>query len=319
MATKKPTIDLTAPIFTDKDKAREYFESVRWPDGPVCPHCGCYERVMQLKGKATRPGVYKCGDCRKQFTVTVGTVMESSHIPINKWVLAIHLMCSSKKGVSAHQLHRTLGVTYKTAWFMAHRIREAMRDPMSGKLGGGGKFVEADETYVTKGKPRPGKLLSTFDKEKVITLVERDGSARSFHVNSVNTNTVRKILHEQIAGDSALMTDEAGYYRKPGKFFAGHGTVNHGIYEYVRGPIHTNTIEGFFSILKRGLGGVYQHCSKQHLKRYLAEFDFRYTYRQKRGFDDHDRTIQAIRGTEGKRLTYLPTRQRQGVPVPTNL
>jgi hypothetical protein len=261
---------------------------------------------MKLKGKSTRPGLYKCGDCREQFTVTVGTVFERSKIPLNKWVMATHLMCSSKKGISAHQLHRMMGVTYKTAWFMAHRIREAMREPFTGnKMGGGGMFVEVDETYLLKGTKRPGKALRGFDKEKVITLVERDGRARSFHVNAVNSNTVSKILYEQIAGDSAIMTDESPIYKKPVKnFFAGHGTVNHSIYEYVRGAIHTNTIEGYFSILKRGLNGVYQHCSKQHLKRFLSEFDFRYTYRQKLGYDDADRRDLALKGIQGKRLMY---------------
>jgi transposase-like protein len=321
MAKRKPSIDFNNPVFVNKDKARKYLEQVRWPDGPVCPHCGCYERVMELQGKSTRPGVYKCGDCRKQFTVTVGTVFERSHIPLNKWVLATHLICSSKKGMSVHQLHRMMGVTYKTAWFMAHRIREAMREPFTGnKMGGGGMFVEVDETYVGQSRPRPGKAARAFDKEKVITLVERDGRARSFHVNAVNSKTVRKILHEQIASDSAIMTDEAPFYKKPvAEFFAGHATVSHSTYEYVRGAIHTNTIEGFFSIFKRGLTGVYQHCSRQHLKRYLAEFDFRYSYRSKLGYEDHDRTVQALKGIEGKRLVYLPISRKQGLLVEAGL
>jgi len=317
MAKKKSsTVDLTNPIFNDKDKAREYLEQIRWPKGAICPHCGCDERIMKLEGKSHRPGLYKCSDCREQFTVTVGTVFESSHVPINKLVLATHLMCSSKKGMSAHQLHRTLGVTYKTAWFIAHRIREAMREPIKGAMGGGGKYVEVDETYIVNKTSRLGKKRSTFDKEKVITLVERDGGARSFHVNSVNSITVKKILYEQVYCDSAIMSDEAPFYKKPVReHFADHGTVNHSIHEYVRGSIHTNTIEGYFSILKRGMNGIYQHCSKHHLKRYLAEYDFRYTFRQKLGFKDEDRTMLALKGIQGKRLTYLPVSKKQGLLV----
>jgi len=317
MANKKSsTVDLTNPIFNDKDKARAYLEQIRWPHGAICPHCGCDSRIMNLKGKATREGLYKCGDCREQFTVTVNTVFERSHVPLNKLVLATHLMCASKKGISAHQLHRTLGVTYKTAWFIAHRIREAMRPSDTVKMGGEGVFVEVDETYLCNKTTRLGKRRSGYEKEKVITLVERDGGARSFHVNSVNSETVRKILHEQIHADSAIMTDEAPIYKRPVRErFAGHGTVNHSIKEYVRGTAHTNSIEGYFSILKRGINGVYQHCSKQHLKRYLSEFDFRYTYRQKLGYGDEERTMLALQGIKGKRLTYLPLGTKQGVLV----
>lgn len=312
--------DMTLPKFTNEDKAREYLEKVRWPNGPVCPHCGCYERVMTLKGKSTRPGVYKCGDCRKQFTVTVGTVFERSHIPIHKWVLATHLLCASKKGMSAHQLHRLLGVTYKTAWFMCHRIREGMREPKFDQMGGNGTFVEVDETFWgNKRKPANKKLSAFHHKEKVLTLVERDGRARSFHVPSVNAKTLGPIIRDQIAVDSAVMTDDASYHKWAKKHFAGHGVVNHSISEYVRGPIHTNTVEGFFSIFKRGLNGVYQHCSKQHLKRYLAEFDFRYSYRSKLGYEDEQRAEMALRGIEGKRLTYLPIDQKQSLSFEAGL
>lgn len=272
---------LDNPVFTDKDVARQHLESVRWPNGPICPHCGCYGRIMTLKGKSTRPGVYKCGDCRKQFTVTVGTVFEGSHIPLNKWIYATHLLCSSKKGISAHQLHRMMGITYKSAWFMLHRLREAMREPFENKLGGSGHYVEADETYLINKTKRLGQKASSKRKERVIALVERDGQVRSFHVKRVCASTLAPIINEQVSKDTALITDEAPYYKSIGKQYAGHGTVNHGIREYVRGSIHTNTIEGYFSIVKRGLNGIYQHCSSKHLKRYLAEYDFRYTFRLK--------------------------------------
>lgn len=306
------------PAFTDPEKARKHLESIRWPNGPVCPHCGADERIMTLKGKATRPGVYKCGDCRKQFTVTVGTVFEGARVPLNKLVYATHLMCSSKKGISAHQLHRILGVTYKTAWFIAHRIREAMREPFEGKMGGGGHFVESDETYIGNKhyrRSKPEKASPYHSKEKVLTLVERDGQVRSFHVPQVNADTLGPIIRKQVMQDSAILTDDAGFYKAIGRDFAGHDTVNHSINEYVRGPIHTNTVEGYFSILKRGIGGIYQHCSPIHLKRYLAEFDFRYTFRAKLGFDDVARTNQALKGIEGKRLTYNPVVSKSDILV----
>ncbi len=299
--------DLSNPVFHDADLAREHLESIRWPNGAVCPHCGGCERVMKLQGKSTRKGVHKCGDCRKQFTVTVGTVYERSHIPLNKWVMATHLMCSSKKGISAHQLHRSLGVTYKSAWFMAHRIREAMKPSETGKMGGSGGYVEVDETYISnKTKRNTKKTTGGYTKTKVITLVERNGFVRSHHVNAVNSDTIKGILDKEVFKDSAIITDSAPFYPLATKDYAGHGTVNHSIKEYVRGSVHTNTVEGFFSILKRGLNGVYQHCSKQHLKRYLAEYDFRYSYRDKMGFSDSERTTMALKGIEGKRLTYLP-------------
>lgn len=300
----------TNPVFLDKDKARKHLESIRWPTGPVCPHCEGKD-VYLLGGKSHRPGLYRCRSCRKQFTVTVGTVFERSHIPLNKWLLATHLLTSSKKGISTHQLHRLLGVTYRSAWFMAHRLREAMRETVSPPmLGGKGAIVEADETYWGR-KPGWKKFRGMAHKEAILTLVERDGRARSFHVPHVNGKTLQPILTEQLKQDSHLMTDEGGQYSKIGPMYLSHETVNHGIKEYSRGNISTNTVEGYFSILKRGLTGVYQHVSAKHLKRYLGEFDFRYSYRVKLGYSDADRAIEALKGIEGKRLTYRRTSQGQ--------
>jgi len=300
-------IDITDPIFQDADKAREYLEANRWPGGPYCPHCGDAENIRKMKGKAHRPGLYNCRSCRKQFSVTVGTVFERSKVPLHKWLMASHLLSASKKGISSHQLHRMLGVTYKTAWFMAHRIREAMREPNPGPLGGGNKVVETDETYIG-GKAKNRAYAPPPTKEAVFALVERDGKVRGFHVNDVNSKTLRPIMVTQIDRASYLMTDEATYYKKPGKEFSGHGTVNHSIKEYVRGGFwHTNTVENYFSILKRGINGVYQHCSAKHLKRYVGEFDFRYNTRQ---ISDAERAAKAFKGIEGKRLTYRRTGPR---------
>lgn len=294
------------PIYQDEDKAREHLEALRWPDGPVCPHCGVIDNAAQLQGKSTRPGVYKCRDCRKPFSVTVGTVFERSKIPLTKWLLATHLLASSKKGMSSHQIHRTLGVTYKTAWFMTHRIREAMRESHDGQLGGNGKTVEIDETFGNERKPRRyGKKGRGYQhKTKVLSLVERGGKVRSFHVPEVNAKTLKPIIQEQISADSRVMTDEAGQYVTLNKAFAEHGRVNHGIGEYVRGDIHTNIVEGYFSVFKRGLMGAYHHVSKEHLKRYLCEFDFRYNYRSALAITDVERTKIALQGIAGKRLTY---------------
>ena len=309
------TIDLTSPIYRDEDAARHHLEAIQWPDGPRCPHCGNYDpaRITALKGKSTRPGVYKCKECRKPFSVTVGTVFERSHIPLTKWLLATHLMAASKKGVSAHQLHRIMGVTYKTAWFMAHRIREAMRETNPGPLGGPGKTVEADETVIGgkernkhKSKRNP-KNIGAVGKQVAFSLVERGGKVRSHHVANVNSKTLRPILVAQVDRKSILMTDDAGQYRPIGPEFAGFETVNHGIEEYVRGDAHTNTIEGYFSILKRGINGVYHHVSQQHLKRYLGEFDFRYNERAALGVDDTERATKVLKGIQGKRLTYRRT------------
>lgn len=311
MPTKSP---LENPIFQDATKARKWLESLLWADGRACGYCGAMDDSTPL---ATRPGFYQCNACRKQFTVMVGTVFERSHIPLNKWLLAAFLLCASKKGVSAHQMHRMLGITYKSAWFMMHRLREAMKvDPKSGPLGGEGKVVEADETYLGKRDGRPSKpdtFVSGFGwvnhpridtQRKVVALVERGGKARSFVVDRVDKKTVRKILFTNADRKSTLMTDEAAIYPATGAHYADHQTVNHGKYEYARGMASTNTIEGYFSIFKRGMKGVYQHCSEAHLHRYLAEFDFRYSNRAALEIDDAARARKALKGIVGKRLTY---------------
>lgn len=296
--------NLTAPQFQDPEKAREYLEAVTWPNGRVCPHCGVIGEHYPLKGKTTRPGLYCCADCRKPFTVTVGTVFERSHVPLNKWLMAVYLMASSKKGISSHQLHRTLGVTYKTAWFMTHRIREAMTDPrFTGKLGGGGLVVEADETYWGKEK-KAIKRTGGAHKMKVVSLVERSGQVRSFHVPRVNSKTLKPILQEHIRQDTHLMTDEAVIYKYIGKAFAAHSYVNHAREEYARGEVSTNTVEGYFSILKRGLIGTFHHVGEQHLRRYVKEFDFRYNHRTALGYTDAERALIALKQIRGKRLTY---------------
>ncbi len=295
---------LSRQHFHSEQAAFKFLEDLLWADGPECPHCGTVDHASKLKGKATRIGLWKCYACRKQFTVKVGTVFEHGRVPLHKFLQATYLLCSSKKGISAHQLHRTLEVTYKTAWFMAHRIREAMREgTVPGGLGGQNKVVEVDETYVG-GKAKNAKNGAPIPtKEPVISLVERGGKVRSFHVPSVSRDTLEPILFTQMSRKSYLMTDEARVYKKIGDEFSGHGTVNHSINEYVRhgGFMHTNTVEGYFSIFKRGMTGVYQHCSQQHLKRYLCEFDFRYN---ERGVTDMERTDKALTGIRGKRLTY---------------
>lgn len=295
----KANLTLNNPIFNDEDQARKFLEKTRWPDGPVCPHCGVIDEAHQLKGKAHRPGLYQCKACRKQFSVTVGTIFERSKVPLHKWLLATHLMTSSKKGYSAHQLHRNIGVTYKTAWFMAHRIREAMREPnRDDKMGGGDSgHIEADETFWGPNKKTKARM-------SILTLVERDGAARSFHVADVKANTLKPVLKKHLHWDTTLYTDGALMYRHAG--FKNHEWVDHSMGEYVRGGVHTNSVEGYFGIMKRGLRGIYQHVSEKHLKRYLAEYDFRYTYRIKTGYGDLDRTRMAILGAQGKRLTYLP-------------
>lgn len=245
-------MNLTDPIFTDADKARAHLEAQRWPNGPVCPHCGVVAEATKLEGRAHRPGVYQCNACREQFTATVGTVFERSKVPLNKWLLASYLMASSKKGISAHQIHRTLGVTYKTAWFMCHRLREAMRDAAPEPMGGPGKVVEADETYMggkeknrhaNKRKGDRGGVM----KEAVVTLVERDGRARSFHVASVTAKTLRGVVVTNVSRKSHLMTDGSNVYPRLGKEFAAHSSVDHVKGEYVReGFHHSNTAENYF-------------------------------------------------------------------------
>jgi transposase-like protein len=259
----------------------------------------------KFEGKAHRPGVYKCKDCHEQFTVTVGTVFERSKIALNVWLQAVHLICSSKKGMSSHQLHRTLGVTYKTAWFMTHRIREAMTNRPNGLMGSGGGTVEADETFWGNNKPRkPSKGRGYAHKMKVFALVEREGVVRTFHVKDIKAKTLAAIIRENVAPDANLCTDEASMYTKVGREFASHGVVAHGVREYSRGDVHTNTIEGYFSILKRGLVGTYHKCGEHHLFRYANEFSFRYNNRVKLGVNDQERTNIALKGISGKRLTY---------------
>jgi transposase-like protein len=303
--------DLHDPIFTNENAAREALESVRWPNGPVCPHCGSVERIALVGGEkhSHRPGLYYCNDCKGQFTVTVGTVFERSKIPLTKWWLATYLLGSSKKGMSSHQLHRMLDVTYKTAWFMSHRIREAMRDgSILGGLGGANKVVEIDETYVGGKEANKHKSKrkhagrGAVGKAPVVSLVERDGSVRSFHVANVTAATLRPIIVAQVNKASFVMTDESTVYPAIGREFAGHGTVNHSAEEYVRATFwHTNTVENYFSIFKRGIVGVYHHVSETHLHRYTAEFDFRYNHRSGLGFSDMQRALIAAKGIEGKR------------------
>jgi len=298
-------MNLTNPIYHDADKAREHLEALHWPNGPVCPHCGSVENITKLRGKSTRNGVYKCNACTKPFTVTVGTVMEDSKIPLNKWVLAFALVNGSKKGISAHQLHRQLGITYKSAWFMEHRIREAMKQDHE-PIGGEGCTVEVDETFIGKDKSAPPSRTPYRNMNKVVSLVDRaTGRSVSFHVtDNLDATTISSILFTHVRRDSRLITDEAKFYIRPGREFAAHESVNHYAKEYVRGDITTNTIEGFFGIFKRGMKGIYQHCSSKHLQRYLHEFDFRYTFRAANGYDDAARTAEALKGARGKRLMY---------------
>jgi transposase-like protein len=295
--------------FHNEEAAFAYVEARLWPNGPVCRHCGETARIGRLKGKTTRPGLYKCYACRKPFTVRMGTVFESSHVPLRIWLQAIYLMCSSKKGISTRQLQRTFGGSMKTAWFLGHRIREAMTVlgmADTGPLGGANQVVEADETYVGgKAKNRKNHIPP---KATVLSLVERGGRVRSFHVPNVTAETLRPVIVSQVDKATYLMTDESPVYPAIGSQFAGHGSVNHSAEEYVRAYFwHTNTVENYFSIFKRGVFGCYFHVSQSHLHRYAAEFDFRYNYREKLGVDDRARTDLAIRGAKGKRLTYRTT------------
>jgi transposase-like protein len=309
---------ISDPVFQNEDKARAWLEASRWPDGVVCPFCG------QLESSSAQPaegalgaGWYHCRDCRKKFTVRVGTLYARSHIPLHKWLLATHLLCASKKGMSAHQLARMLEITYKSAWFMAHRIREGMAPLKSSPLGGEGKIVEADTTYIggkEKNKHRNKRTAGNIGgKGKMIahTLVERGGRARSDHIANVAGKTLRPIVMKQVSRKSSFMTDTAGGYMEMGKEFARHEMVDHGAGEYVRGDAHSNTVEGYFATLKRGITGVYHHVSEAHLKRYLAEFDFRYNERMALGVDDTQRMEKAVKGIEGKRLTYRRTDSAQ--------
>jgi transposase-like protein len=295
---------LSKTAFHSEPQAFEYLEKTLWPDGAVCPHCGVVGNATKLQGKATRIGVWKCNDCRKQFTVKVGTVFEHGRIPLHKMLQAVYLLCCSKKGCSSHQLHRVLGITYKSAWFLSHRIREAMRTGKLAPMGGPGGVIEADETYIGRLKGVPKQRGGGAHKNVVLTLVERGGGARSFHVDSFSIAEVMPIVRDNVRKESRFMTDEAQHYRSIGRDFAEHGRVEHAADEYVRGDIHTNTVEGYYSIFKRGMKGIYQHCSEKHLHRYLAEFDFRYSNRVALGVNDEARAGRALKGIAGKRLTY---------------
>ncbi|MFI5015265.1 MAG: IS1595 family transposase [Hyphomicrobiales bacterium] len=300
---------LCEAYFQDEAAAFERLEQIVWPNGPVCPHCGGMGRIGSLAGVKdkkgrVRLGLRKCYDCRSQFTVRVKTVFEKSHIPLHLWFQAAHLLMSSKKGISSNQLHRTLGVTLQTAWFMSHRLREALRVIGGDPMGGAGKVVESDETYIGMKEGYRKPKSGTGHKNMVMTLVERGGEARSFNVESATRSTVERIMFGNIAKETAVMTDEAPHYQGPGREFASHETVNHGEKEYVRGHVTTNTVEGYYSIFKRGMIGVYQHCSERHLHRYPAEFDFRYSNRVKLGVHDVMRTNRAMVGIKGKRLLY---------------
>jgi len=306
----------SAPHFHDDTAARAYLEALRWPEGPICPHCGAINHAY-----AIRPaGTYRCAEkeCRGNFTVTINSPMERSHIALHKWVLAFHLMCSSKKGVSAHQLHRTLGITYRSAWFMAHRIRECMRaGGLSPPMGSGGTAVEADESFI--GRIKGEKVRQGgHHKNAFLSLVDRETKqVRSFHIDQANAENVAPIINTNLSEEAHLMTDQGKWYRTVGKTLARHETVDHSSEEYVRYvsdpetgesyAIHTNTLEGYFSLFKRGMKGIYQHCSEKHLHRYLAEFDFRYSNRIKLGIDDVERADIALKGIVGKRLTYRMT------------
>ena len=296
---------LSAKHFHDEEAAYAFLEAHIWPEGPVCPHCGGVDRIGKMQGKATRIGLYKCYQCRKQFRVTVGTVFESSHVPLHIWLQAVALMSSSKKGISANQLHRTLDVSLKTAWFMGHRIREAMREGKLAPFGGDGGTVEVDETFIGREPGMPVRR-GYQHKMKVLSLIDREkGKARSVVIGDLTAKTVMPILRENIAKETLVMTDDAGQYESVCEDFEAHGAVRHSQGEYVVGQdFHTNTAEGYFSVFKRGMKGIYQHCAKHHLHRYLAEFDFRYNHRIALGVDDIERTSQALRGIVGKRLTY---------------
>lgn len=306
---------LTAKHFYDETAAFIELEAILWPNGPVCPHCCGVDRIYSLAGVRSKPskknpegverhGLKKCGQCKKQFTARVGTIFEDSHAPLHKWFQAIHLMCSSKKGISSHQLHRTLEVQYNTAWFMSHRIREAMRSGSLAPMGGGGGIVEVDETFIPVKRTRKGRGRRLGEARVVLTLIDRTGQSRSFHIERARGDTIVPIVRENIAREATLSTDDAPYYKSLEIGFAGRGIVNHRHEEYVRGEFHTNSCEGYFSIFKRGMRGVYQHCSEKHLHRYLAEFDFRYSNRAKLGVDDKQRAVNAVKGARGKRLTY---------------
>jgi transposase-like protein len=298
---------LSRPYFHDEEKAFAYLESVLWVDGATCPHCGGVDRITKVKAnpaKRIRLGLWRCGDCKRQFTVKVGTVFEHARVPLNKALQAVYLMTSSKKGISAHQLHRVLEVTYKTAWFLAHRIREAMREGDLSPFGQDGGAVEVDETYIGRKKGMPVRG-AYHHKMAVLGLVDRNtGRSRLFHVEKASGANIQPIVLAKLSREARLMTDENYLYRRIGREFAEHGSVMHYNKEYVRGDVTTNTVEGAFSIFKRGMKGIYQHCAEKHLHRYLAEYEFRYSHREALGVNDGARSVRALEGIMGKRLTY---------------
>lgn len=301
------TSALSAPHFHNEEAAYAYVEARIWPQGPVCPHCGGVERISKMLGTSTRIGTYKCYQCRKPFTVKVGTIFEASHVPMNVWLQAMYLIAGSKKGISSNQLHRILGVTLKTAWFMSHRIREAMRSDDTGMFGGNGGVVEVDETFIGQLKGVP-KKRAFHHKMKVLALVDRDsGKARTMVVDNVNAATLMPIVLDNVAREARVMTDEHSGYRYLKDHFAAHGTTSHGKGQYVNledRSIHSNTVEGYFSIFKRGMKGVYQFCGENHLHRYLAEFEFRYNNRVAHGVNDAERADRLLASITGKRLKY---------------
>jgi transposase-like protein len=326
--------NVTHPCYHDEEAAREMFESIRWPNGAFCPTCGAFDTVAPLGGESMGSGWYWCTPCRQKFTVRVGTVLERSHIALHKWLIAFRLYGSSKKGFSAHQLHRTLAIAYRSAWFMAHRIREAMREDNPQQLGGEGKTIEMDDTYYGQaGSHDPDSWIFVNGRGwvkkggeehmRIMTLVERGGSARSIKIDHLDAGKVYEIMVLNARRESVLNTDEASVFIRPGRRFKDHETVTHSKEEYVRyledgTTAHTNTVEGYFSIFKRGMVGVYQHCGEKHLHRYLAEFDFRYSNRVALKIDDAERSERAIKGIEAKRLTYRRTRRQieDEIPLP---
>jgi transposase-like protein len=311
---------LDQPQFRDEEAAFAWVEARVWPNGRVCPKCGSVDNSTKLQGKSTRVGVYKCKakECRKPFTVKVGTIFEDSHIPMTIWLQAMFLIASSKKGISSNQLHRTLGITLKSAWFLSHRIREAMTETNGGVFGGNFGGVEVDETMLGQNPEKPvkeGGQFGQWNMNRVMTLIDRDtGRARSIVMTEFNSQEVKTILDANLSKEAYLLTDEAHAYSPVGKEYTFHGTTNHGAGEYVRADapwVHTNTVEGYFSVFKRGMRGVYQHCGRQHLHRYTTEFDFRYSNRVKLGVDDVTRFAKIVEGVKGKRLTY----RRVGVGI----
>jgi len=304
------TSALSAPHFHNEEAAYAYVEARIWPEGPMCPHCGGVDRISKMRGKSTRVGAYKCYQCRKPFTVKIGTIFEDSKVAMHIWLQAMYLIAGSKKGISSNQLHRVLGVTLKTAWFMSHRIREAMRSEDLIPFGGNGGIVEVDETFIGKLKGAE-KRRAFHHKMKVLALVDRDTKqARTMVIENVKAETLMPIVLNNVAREARVMTDEHSGYRDMGKFFAGHGTTAHGRGQYVDlvdRSIHSNTVEGYFSIFKRGMKGIYQHCGEQHLHRYLAEYEFRYNNRVALGCNDSDRADAMLKGVVGKRLTYQTT------------